>query len=119
MITKSGQRIQIELSSRLIYQGGKPIGVQGIARDITARKGAEEALKDSEEKFRSIVETTNEWIWAIDLEGNHTYTNPAVEEILGYTPEKILGANVIAFLHDEDRIEVNKLLLKRIGEDRG
>ena len=119
IITKSGQRLPLELSSRLIYREGKPVGVQGIARDISARKGAEEALKDSEEKFRSIVETTNEWIWAIDLEGNHTYTNPAVEEILGYTPEEILGANVSAFLHDEDRSVVEKLLPQWISEKRG
>src|SRR5882672_5598934 len=119
IITKAGKRIPLELSSRLIYQGGKPFGVQGIARDISARKSAEEALKDSEEKFRSIVETTNEWIWAIDLEGNHTYTNPAIEQILGYPPEEILGANVSAFLHDEDRIEVEKLLPQWISEERG
>ena len=119
IITKSGQRLPLELSSRLIYQEGNPVGVQGIARDISARKGAEEALKDSEEKFRSIVETTNEWIWAIDLEGNHTYTNPAIEQILGYTPEEILGANVSAFLHDEDRSEVERLLPQWISEERG
>jgi len=119
IITKSGQRIPLELSSRLIYQNGKPVGVQGIARDISARKGAEEALKDSEEKFRSIVETTNEWIWAIDLEGNHTYTNPAVEQILGYKTHEILGANVLDFVHSEDRGELEKHLKQRISEERG
>ena len=119
IITKSGQQIQIELSSRLIYHGGEPIGVQGIARDITARKGAEEALKDSEEKFRSIVETTNEWIWAIDLEGNHTYTNPAIEHILGYKTEEILGANVLDFVHQDDREEFEGLLAQMISDKRG
>ncbi len=119
IITKSGQRIQIELSSRLIYQGGEPIGVQGIARDITARKGAEEALKDSEEKFRSIVETTNEWIWAIDLEGNHTYTNPAIEQILGYKTEDILGANVLDFVHHDDRQKFERQLEQWISKKRG
>jgi len=119
IITKSGQRIPLELSSRLIYQEGKPVGVQGIARDISARKGAEEALKDSEEKFRSIVETTNEWIWAIDLEGKHTYTNPAIEQILGYTAEEMLGANSVAFLHEDDRRKVEELLPQLIREKRG
>jgi PAS domain S-box-containing protein len=119
IITKSGQRFPLELSSRLIYQNGKPVGVQGIARDIGARKGAEEALKDSEEKFRSIVETTNEWIWAIDLEGNHTYTNPAVEQILGYKTHEILDANVLDFVHPEDRGELEKHLRQRISEERG
>jgi PAS domain S-box-containing protein len=119
IVAKDGRRVAVEVSTRLIYAGGKPIGVQGIARDITARKGAEEALKDSEEKFRSIVETTNEWIWAIDLEGNHTYTNPAVEEILGYSAEEILGVNVRDFLHDEDRAVMDKVLPQSISEKRG
>ena len=119
IITKAGRRLPLELSSRLIYREGKPVGVQGIARDITARKGAEEALKDSEEKFRSIVETTNEWIWAINLEGKHTYTNPAIEQILGYTSEEILGADPLAFLHDDDRLKVQELFPQWIAEKRG
>ncbi len=119
IIAKDGRRVALEVSTRLIHAGGGPVGVQGIARDITARKGAEEALKDSEEKFRSIVETTNEWIWAIDLEGNHTYTNPAIEQILGYKAEEILGANVLEFVHEEDRGGLEKLLNQWISVERG
>jgi PAS domain S-box-containing protein len=119
IISKDGRRVALEVSTRLIYADGKPVGVQGVARNITERKRAEEALKDSEEKFRSIVETTNEWIWAIDLEGKHTYTNPAIEQILGYTPEEILGANSLAFLHEDDGREVAELLPRLIREKRG
>ena len=119
IIAKDGRSVALEVSTRLIRAAGVPVGVQGIARDITARKGAEEALKDSEEKFRSIVETTNEWIWAIDLEGNHTYTNPAIEHILGYQTEDVLGTNVREFVHPDDRDELEKLLKQRISEKRG
>jgi PAS domain S-box-containing protein len=119
IISKDGRRMALEVSTRLIYANGEPVGVQGIARDITARKGAEDALKDSEEKFRSIVETTNEWIWAIDLAGNHTYTNPAIEQILGYTSEEMHGANSLTFLHDDDRRKIEELLPKLISERRG
>ena len=119
IIAKGGYRVALEVSTRLIYAGGSPVGVQGMARDITTRKGTEEALKDSEEKFRSIVETTNEWIWAIDLAGRHTYTNPAIEQILGYTVEEILEVDVFEFLHPEDRKEFEKLLPQWIREQRG
>src|SRR5256714_2565621 len=119
IITKSGTRLPLELSSRLIYRGGKPVAVQGTARDITARKVAEDALKDSEEKFRSIVETTNEWIWAIDVHENYVYTNPAVEQILGYRSEEIIGANVLTFLHNDDRAEFESGLPQLIAERRG
>ena len=71
--------------------------------DITERKRAEEALRESEERFRSIVEATNEWIWSIDLEGRLTYSNPAIETILGYKPEELLGRIVLDYTHEEDR----------------
>ena len=119
IITKSGSRLHLELSSRLIFRGGKPVGAQGTARDITARKAAEEAVKESEEKFRSIVETTNEWIWAIDAAGNYTYTNPAIEDILGYESAEILGSNMFAFLHPEDRRDFEQLLPRLIEEKKG
>jgi PAS domain S-box-containing protein len=119
IIAKNGRRISLELSTRLIYREGKPFGVQGIGRDITERKRTEEALRESEQKFRSIVETTNEWVWSIDLQGNHTYTNPAVEQILGYTPEEIVGVNGLAFMHEEDSREVERLLPELIDKKRG
>lgn len=119
IFTKAAKRVALEVSTRLIYQGGKPVGVQGIARDITSRKSAEDALKESEEKFRSIVETTNEWVWAMDVDGRHTYTNPAVEEILGYSAEEILGVTALPLLHDEDRYQYQELLPRWISEKQG
>jgi PAS domain S-box-containing protein len=119
IFAKDGQRVSLEVSTRLVYQDGRPVGVQGIARDITSRKAAEYALKESEEKFRSIVETTNEWVWAIDLDGRHTYTNPAVEVILGYSADEVLGKSASPFLHDEDRGEFEKLLPELISERKG
>ncbi len=119
IFAKARHRVALEVSTRLIYRSGKPVGVQGVARDITARKGAEEALRDSEEKFRSIVETTNEWIWALNLDGKHTYTNPAIEQILGYTSEEILGASAFALMHDEDCQQIKELLPNWISEKSG
>ncbi|HVQ77891.1 MAG TPA: PAS domain S-box protein [Candidatus Binatia bacterium] len=77
-----------------------------IARDITAQKQAELALAASEEKFRSIVETTTDWIWAMDGEGRLTYGNPATREVLGYSPEELLGRLSFELLHPEDRPRV-------------
>ena len=119
IFAKDGRRVALEVSTRLIYAGEAPVGVQGVARDITARKAAEEAVRESEEKFRSIVETTNEWIWAIDDQGHYTYTNPAIAYILGYEPEEIIGAHVLALLHDEDSAKLESLLPQLIKRKRG
>ena len=52
---------------------------------------AKEALRASEERFRSLVETTSDWIWEIDRNGFYTYASPQVRELLGYEPEEIIG----------------------------
>ncbi|MDD4923240.1 MAG: PAS domain S-box protein [Dehalococcoidales bacterium] len=62
-----------------------------IDADITERKKAEEALKESEERFRQVADSADEWIWEVDADGVYTYSSPAVERILGYTPEEIIG----------------------------
>lgn len=69
---------------------GALISFDGLISDITARKEAEEALKDSEERFRQVAENANEWIWEVDSDGLYTYASSVVEKILGYKPEEII-----------------------------
>ncbi len=84
-----------------------------------ARQQAEKTLRESEERFRSIVETTTEWIWAFDSQGNCAYSNPALETILGYTPEEFFGKSFLPFMHEEDREKIEQLLPTLIAEQRG
>ena len=93
--------------------------VMVYTEDITERKRAEERLRESEEKFRSFVETTNEWIWSIDIDGHHTYMNPAAESILGYKPHEMIGRLSLDFLHPEDRLTVEEMMPELIMEKRG
>ena len=74
------------------------------------RKRAEVALKESEEKYRSFVETTNDWIWSMDRQMRITYSSPAVEAILGYTPEELTGMNCFPLIHSEDRPEMTRVI---------
>ena len=98
---------------------GKATRLFGSLQDITERKRAEEALRVSEEKYRSIVETTAEWIWEIDLTGRHTFSNPGVTAILGYRLEEFIGQGASSLLHAEDRTEVETTLPRLIAEKRG
>jgi len=90
-----------ELSTSVIQYEGKPADM-GIIRDITERKRMEEALCQSEERFRGIVERSFDAIVMIDLEGRITYVSPAVERITGYRPEEMNGRDFQNFVSESD-----------------
>ena len=95
LITKSGRRLPLEVSSRLISLGGKPAGVQGIARDITERKKAEQELRARESRLASIYETVADVIFVLGVEegGGYRFTsvNPAFRAVTGLPPEAVVG----------------------------
>lgn len=81
---------------------GRVTELQSVGRDITQRVQAEEALRQQEQMISAIVESSSDWVWAIDLSGHHTYTNRAAEKILGYSESEIRELG-LALVHPEDR----------------
>ena len=86
---------------------GRVAMLGGIALDITDRLQMEQALRISEERFRGIVETTEERVWECDLQFRMTYNNPALIRILGYQPADMLGRSSFEIL-DEKEGEIQK-----------
>ncbi|MGD2245734.1 MAG: PAS domain S-box protein [Candidatus Aminicenantes bacterium] len=84
---KDGRFIWVETEGSLIYKDGKPFAIQGIARDITAKKIADKALIESEEKFRTLAEKSPNMIF-INKQGRVIYANKRCEEIMGYKKEE-------------------------------
>ncbi len=82
--------------------GGNVIGGVGVIRDVTARRVAEEALREREELFRSVVEHASDAIAIVDTNGNAVYANPALERIVGHAKGELAGQSVLAFAHPED-----------------
>jgi len=91
---KDGAKAIFELSiSRMRDTQGKPIGFRGLSRDITQRKKMEDAIRQSEEKHRTIIETIQDGYVEMDLTGRYTFLNDAVCKQLGYSREEFIGMN--------------------------
>lgn len=80
-----------------VFNEGSP-GVTLILEDITEQQTAEEALRQSESTYRALVEEINDVIWNIDEEERFTFVSPRVREVLGYSPEEMLGQPIHAFM---------------------
>ncbi len=98
---KDGSVVWVEASSSVIYRNGMAYAVQGIARDITSRKLADEKLRLSEEKQRKILESIEEAYYEFDLKGNLTYCNSVAYTMLGYEPQEMTGVNFRKFTTPE------------------
>jgi PAS domain S-box-containing protein len=81
--------------------------------NITDRKMAEAALKESEERYRRIVESANEGIWSMDAAHRTTFVNPAMTSMLGYAPEEMIGIPVEQFMFAEDLEDHRRLMQGR------
>ena len=73
------------------------------AEQARERKRMQRALSASEERFRAIVETTEDWIWEIDAQRRHVYSNGSVVKLLGRSPSELIGRDALEFMVEEDR----------------
>ena len=117
VVTKDGRRVPVEVSSRLIYENGVPIGVQGTAREITERRERQQALKASEERLRELIENANDIIFTCDLFGNLTCLNRAGQKLIGYLAKETLGMNFVQFVAPEFLETAAEMLARKAATD--
>jgi PAS domain S-box-containing protein len=80
---------------------GNLVSYDGLLRDITSRKIAEETLRESEERYRQLVETMNEGLAMADQDYVFTFVNERLSEMLGYSREDMLGRHLVEFVHED------------------
>ncbi|EIJ42685.1 PAS domain S-box [Beggiatoa alba B18LD] len=98
-----GERIAHTRKVAVIGQDKKVSMLLVILEDITEQKNAEQALLASENRFRSLIEASSDWVWETDMQFRNQYSSPKVKELLGYTPEEIQGHSLYEFIVTKER----------------
>ncbi len=87
-VRKDGTRFPCAVSSAPVLRDGSPVGLRGFLIDVTERRQAQEALRESEARFRRLSETSTTAVYRLELrpERRFSYVSPSVDQFLGYTP---------------------------------
>jgi PAS domain S-box-containing protein/putative nucleotidyltransferase with HDIG domain len=103
----------------LYDEHGKPLQMIGAMVDMTEQKRAQEALRKSEEKFRTWIENSSDLVSVIGVDGIFQYVSPSYERLLGYKSEELVGTNGFDLIHPADRLRVIKIFFDNIQKTDG
>ncbi len=104
-----------ELEIRVNEQTAELLRVnEELRTDISRRKQVEEALRESEQKFKDLIETTTDWVWEVDKNGVYTYVSPKVEDLLGHEVSEVLGKTPFDFMPVEEAEKKGKFFKEKV-----
>jgi len=119
IIRADGKRLPVEMTTTRVVENSTLIGIQGIARDITERKRAEEALRTSEEKYRTLVENANDFIHMIDEKGKVISLNRSAAGLFGKPAKELEGKSIFELFPNEIASRFSENLRKTFETDSG
>ncbi|HEY5994311.1 MAG TPA: PAS domain S-box protein [Gallionellaceae bacterium] len=116
LLTKDGRKIPYHFRARRSIIGGKPY-VIGVGIDVSESKASEIALRESEERYRSIFNSANYFVFTLDTASRITFAPPIVMQVSGYAPEELIGSPISKILTAESWEKAQRMLtLKLRGE---
>ncbi|MEG3859996.1 EAL domain-containing protein [Microcoleus sp. herbarium12] len=114
IVLNSGEVKWVQDSARFSKNENGDIIVDGVALDISGRKQAESALRQREQRFRSLIENATDITIILDAQGIFRYISPSVKRILGYSPHHAIGRSALGTVHPDDCATIAQTLHKAI-----
>ncbi|MBF0528201.1 MAG: PAS domain S-box protein [Deltaproteobacteria bacterium] len=113
LIAKDGAECPIaDSASPIRDEQGAIIGVVLVFRDQTKEREAQKALEENRDRFRGLVEATNDLVWEVDKNAVYTYVSPRSRQILGYDPEELIGKKPFDLMPESEAARVGEALKK-------
>lgn len=111
------RRAHGELESRVVERTRELTGAnEALQKEIAVRMQAESALKESTERFRTLVEGTNDWLWEMDADFRYTYVSPMVGRTLGYAASEMLGKTPFEHMEEGEAKRVAEALSRSAAQ---
>ncbi len=109
-VTKTQEIIWVTLHSSFIHDtNGRPVFALGIAENISARKHAESALRNSEARLSALLQNSNDAVVITDKEGKFTYASPSIARLFYYSPTNLVGKQAFLHIHPDDQDSVRAI----------
>ena len=95
--------------------------VQNAIKAVLGKRSTLDALRESQERYRELVETTEDFIIQVDMDGNFLFVNNASKKILGLNPDECIGRSAFSFIHQDDQEETQNRFFQFIkqGDSQG
>jgi PAS domain S-box-containing protein len=117
MLKKNGDPFWVEVSGKAVVWGGRP-GLLVFMQDISERKWMQDALRESEARFRDIAECMSDWIWEVNRNGVYIYCSVKAEHILGYNRVEMIGKTPFDFMPPYERERIRSAISDIVKEKR-
>ncbi len=103
LIRHDGSRFAAEVTTTGVFEDGRWVGAQGTVRDVSERERLERELRQSEERYRYLVQNAPDLVWSIDADARLTFLSDACERMTGFRPDELLGKHFGAIVHESSR----------------